>query len=181
MDYAFVNAINYIPLIVMILMLYDIMCQYWIHFIERIRDCGNHLTLPPGMIFNRGIGLFHVHGHIKQCYPRYAPTFIQGAGRVDGEVIETLWSTLNHTAKSARPMSWFHRQEFLDAHMADSNWKKLTGMGSCFSSSDNAFVLMVRSLLPSTQMESLQSQGHRDRRILPADVYQCWRGEDPEL
>ncbi|KAK7686643.1 hypothetical protein QCA50_010243 [Cerrena zonata] len=47
---------------------------------------------------------------------------------LDGEIIETLWSLLNYTAASARAMSWFHRQEYLDTHMCDSNWKKLIGM-----------------------------------------------------
>ncbi|KAK7696323.1 hypothetical protein QCA50_000977 [Cerrena zonata] len=128
MDYAFVNAINYIPAILLILMLYDIMCQFWINFLNRVRNSAGHLSLPGNMTIQRGIGLFHVHGHIKQCYTQFAPTFIQGAGQVDGEVVETLWSVLNHTASSARAMTWNHRQEYLDWHMADSNWKKLTGM-----------------------------------------------------
>ena len=76
-----------------------------------------------------GIGLFHVHGHKKECYPRYAPSFIPGAGMIDGEILETLWNPLNHTASSARSMTWYSRQEYLDAHMGDSNWKKLIHMG----------------------------------------------------
>lgn len=128
-DYAFVNAINYIPLLVIVLLLYDVMCQYWIHFLSRISGVSQYLSLPEGTQIKRGIGLFHVHGHVKECFARYAPTFIQGAGNVDGEVIETLWNPLNHTASSARSMSWFHRQEYLDTHMGDSNWKKLTSMG----------------------------------------------------
>ena len=48
---------------------------------------------------------------------------------LDGEVVETLWSPLNHTSSSARAMTWHHRQEYLDAHMRDSNWLKLVKMG----------------------------------------------------
>lgn len=129
MDYAFVHAMKFIPLMTLVLLLYDIMCQYWVNFKKRIVNYGDLLTLPDNFTIKRGIGLFHVHGHQKECYPRFAPTFIQGAGMVDGEVIETLWHTLNHTASSTRSMSWFHRQEYLDAHMADSNWKKLTKIG----------------------------------------------------
>ena len=51
---------------------------------------------------------------------------------VDGEIIETLWHTLNDTAGSARAMSWYHRQEYLDAHMGDSNWKKMIRIGLIF-------------------------------------------------
>ena len=127
MDYAFLNAFNYLPLILMWFMLYDIMCQYWVHFLERFKQ-SPHLHLPPGLRILRGIGQFHVHGHVKQCFARYAPTFIRGAGMLAGEVIETLWSPLNHTASSARTMTWYHRQEYLDSHMGDSNWKKLVQM-----------------------------------------------------
>ncbi|KAK7680631.1 hypothetical protein QCA50_016413 [Cerrena zonata] len=88
----------------------------------------DELRLPDGVEFKRGIGLFHIHGHVKECFARYAPTFIQGAGMLDGEIIETLWNLLNYTALSARVMSWFHQQEYLDTHMGDSNWKKLIGM-----------------------------------------------------
>ena len=128
-DYAFVNAINSIPKSPSALLLYDIMCQFWLNFLRRIKDCPDFLSLPPDLILKRGIGLFHVHGHVKECYPRYAPTFIRGAAMMDGEVIETLWHVLNHTASSTRAMSWYHRQEYLDAHMADSNWKKMTRIG----------------------------------------------------
>ena len=113
MDYAFVFAINYIPQLIIILML---------------GKAGKYLSIPQGAVLRRGIGLFHVHGHVKECFPRYAPTFIPGAGTIDGEIVETLWSTLNHTASSARSMSLHHRQEYLDAHMGDSNWKKLVRM-----------------------------------------------------
>ena len=86
------------------------------------------LATPLGIHIKKAIGLFHVHGHIKECFARYAPTFIKGSGMLAGEVIETLWSPLNHTASSARTMTWYHRQEYLDSHMGDSNWKKMIGM-----------------------------------------------------
>ena len=129
MDYAIVQAIGYVAIVTYILLLYDIVCQFWVNFLSRIAQCPQLSILPPGLSIIPGIGLFHVHGHKKECYPRYAPSFIRGAGMVDGEIIETLWSPLNHTASSARSMTWFSRQEYLDAHMADSNFKKLIGIG----------------------------------------------------
>ena len=129
MDYAFVYAINYISALLTVLLLYDIMCQFWINFLKRIAEVSTFISIPGNVVIKRGIGLFHVHGHVKECFPRFAPTFIQGAGTIDGEIIETLWNPLNHTASSARSMSWCHRQEYLDAHMGDSNWKKLVKMG----------------------------------------------------
>ncbi|KAI6153823.1 hypothetical protein BKA82DRAFT_4011935 [Pisolithus tinctorius] len=64
-----------------------------------------------------GIGIWHVHGHKQECYARYAPLFMKGAGWVDGEIIETLWG-----------MSSPHRQELLDFQMSDCNFMKMIRM-----------------------------------------------------
>ncbi|KAK7692105.1 hypothetical protein QCA50_003724 [Cerrena zonata] len=146
MDYAFIQAILYIRQSLLVFLLYDIMCQFWVNFLKRLLGMPDELRLPDGVEFKRGIGLFHVHGHVKECFARYAPTFIQGAGMLDGEIIETLWNLLNYTASSARAMTWFHRQEYLDTHMGDSNWKKLVGMVlSIFHKWENAAEQAVES------------------------------------
>jgi len=54
-----------------------------------------YLELAPGLVIIPGIRLFHVHGHQVTCLARFTLTFIKGAGQVDGEIIETLWATLN--------------------------------------------------------------------------------------
>jgi len=56
--------------------------------------------------------------------------FMQGAGHIDGEILETLWAPFNKIPPTARSMSLAHRQEVYDDHMRDSNWKKLVGIGS---------------------------------------------------
>lgn len=136
MDYAFFNALTYIVGFSFFMIIYDIMCQWFTKFALRLNDVRDILNVPDDFLasltLKRAIGLFHVHGHVKECYPRYASTFIRGAGIVDGEVIETLWHVLNDTATSARSMSWWHRQEYLDIHMNDSNWKKCIRMGLLF-------------------------------------------------
>ena len=71
-----------------------------------------------------------------------------------GEIIETLWSPLNHTASSARTMTWYHRQEYLDAHMGDSNWKKVVTLG--------------RSELPLNQKSQLNG-------VLVPSLYRRWQ------
>jgi hypothetical protein len=113
------------------LLSYDLMCQYWKNLEKRFQ--GNpHLMFPQAVEFLRAIGLFHVHGHVDHCYARYAPTFIPGAGMVDGEVLETLWAALNKIADSTRSQSTAHRRETLDDHMNDSNWKKLVGLSESY-------------------------------------------------
>ena len=128
MDYAFVNAINFVNDTETVMVIYDIVCKFMANFKERRMQLPEFLATPLGLKIKKAIGLFHIHGHIKECFARYAPTFIRGSRMLAGEIIETLWSPLNHTASSARTMTWYHRQEYLDSHMGDSNWKKLIGM-----------------------------------------------------
>lgn len=47
---------------------------------------------------------------------------------VDGEILETLWSTLNSISPSLRTSTLAHRSEVLDDHMNDGNWKKMVSM-----------------------------------------------------
>ncbi|KAG1728929.1 hypothetical protein EDB19DRAFT_1832616 [Suillus lakei] len=53
---------------------------------------------------------------------------VNGAGQVDGEILETLWASFNKISPTAHSMSQYHQQEILDDHMWDSNWKKLVGL-----------------------------------------------------
>ncbi|TEB18055.1 hypothetical protein FA13DRAFT_1758863 [Coprinellus micaceus] len=46
----------------------------------------------------------------ESCLARFSPSFISGAGRVGGEILESLWSTTN---------------DVLDANLNDSNTKKI--------------------------------------------------------
>ena len=55
--------------------------------------------------------------------------FMKGAGHIDGEIMETLWSGMNKVSGAARSMSKAHRQETLDDYMRDANWKKTVGIG----------------------------------------------------
>ena len=132
MDYAFVHALaRWQGLIRFILWLYDINCQYHKNLFSRLQGSLSMKEIVDIDQFEIqfGIGLFHVHGHQNSCYCRFAPTFIDGAAMVDGEVIESLWEPLNHIAGSTRAMTYFHRQETIDLHMNDSNWKKTTRIG----------------------------------------------------
>lgn len=107
-----------------ILFIYDIVCQYIIYLNQRIGH-----RLPAGLIIDAAIGLFHVHGHKDQCFFRYATTFIPGAAIVAGEILESLWSTLNSVTPAMRTATLAHRAEIMDDHMTDSNHKKMLTMG----------------------------------------------------
>ncbi|KAI0712611.1 hypothetical protein C8Q76DRAFT_622017, partial [Earliella scabrosa] len=125
MDYATNWVLAFLNGLTTILLLYDIMCQYFVHLRARFEQ-SPHLHLPPGLTILRGIGQFHVHGHLPRCFARYSANFIRYAGIQDGEILETLWARLNEIAGSTRGMSSAHRREVIDDHMNDSNWMKLT-------------------------------------------------------
>ena len=106
-----------------VLLIYDIACQYIIHLAERI----GHL-LPPGLMIDQAIDLFHVHAHKDDCFFRFVTTFIPGAAVVAGQIIESLWSNLNSISPTVRTATLPHRAEMLDDHACDSNHKKMLSM-----------------------------------------------------
>ncbi|KAI1783621.1 hypothetical protein LXA43DRAFT_1102319 [Ganoderma leucocontextum] len=125
MDYVLHWILAYMNGRSFILVMYDIMCQYFVNLLARFR-LSPSLHMPADLTFLRGIGQFHVHGHIAQCFPRFSPNFIRGAGVQDGEIIETLWNKTNTIADCTRGMSSAHRREVIDDTMNNSNWMKLT-------------------------------------------------------
>lgn len=144
-----------------LMLLYDIVCQYFIYLHFRI----GHL-LPAGLTFDRAIGLFHVHGHKDECFFRYAPTFIPGSGVVAGEILESLWSNLNKITPSMRTASLAHRSEMIDDHANDSNYKKMLAM--CKSFVHNLYLpyIISRSDVTCVPLQGSCRNFRRSRRIL---------------
>jgi hypothetical protein len=110
------------------LIAYDVACQWSIHFDKRVKQ-STHLQLPNGLRYIPAVGKFHLGAHREECFAKFSLNFVEGAGQQDGEILETLWASLNKAAGSTRAMSKPHRQEMLDAHILDSNWKKVVNMG----------------------------------------------------
>lgn len=121
-----------------VLLIYDIACQYFVHLQDRI---GTHL--PFGLDIEAAIGLFHVHAHKDQCFFQYATSFIPGAAIVAGEILESLWSTLNSISPTARTATLAHRAEMLDDHASDSNHKKNQGIISSLCRSHRTAIDML--------------------------------------
>ena len=134
-DWAFCEAIKTTNMagILTLLLIYDVMCQYYKHFASRV-ERNPLLEFPADLRLEKAIGLFHVHGHQDECLFRFATSFIKGAGNQAGEVLESLWSPLNRISPSLRTATLAHRAEVLDDHLNDSNWKKLVSIGVYFQS-----------------------------------------------
>ena len=96
--------------------------------------------------------------------------------------VRSLWHILNDTATSARAMSWSHRQEHLDIHMGDSNWKKLTRIGIVQHSSNCFFIFyFFRSSYIIVKVASLPGSVWRCGRISYGTLVPCWRDQDPSV
>ena len=133
------------------LLIYDVVCQYFIHFHDHIGP-----EIPFGLQVEAAIGLFHVHAHKDECFFQYATSFIPGAGVVAGEILESLWSSLNSISPMARTATLAHQAEMLDDHASDSNHKKLLGIISNLCKCHRTAINMVESA--QLYYENLTSQ-----------------------
>jgi hypothetical protein len=131
-DYSVCNALNFNSAgLRESLIIYDVYCQYGVHFEDRTQDCSEYLYRDPDMKILGAIGKFHLADHVDSCFSKWSLNFMKGAGHIDGEIMETLWSGMNKVSAAARSMTKAHRQETLDDYMRDSNWKKTVGIGGC--------------------------------------------------
>ena len=110
------------------LITYDICCQWIIHFQERVAE-SESLELSDSWNITGAVGKWHLAVHIPECFPKYTLNFVEGAGEVDGDILETLWSGMDEVAGLAQAMSLAHHQEVLDDYMNDSNWRKMIRTG----------------------------------------------------
>ena len=75
------------------------------------------------------VGKWHLAAHIPECFSKFTLNFVEGAGQVEGEILETLWSGMDEVAGLAQAMSIAHHQEVVDEYMNDSNWRKIIRIG----------------------------------------------------
>jgi len=134
-DFAVCQAANYrtgdIHGLLLILLIYDIACQWAINFHNRVQQ--NPSLTFPGLSQRLlvAVGKFHLGVHVKSCFWKHSLNFISGAGHLDGEIMETIWSQMNGIAATTRSMTHGHRWEVLNDFMGDFNFKKLVSMGEC--------------------------------------------------
>jgi hypothetical protein len=163
-----------------VFLLYDLVCSYWIYLLARI----GHL-LPMDLEIDRAIGLFHVHDHKDECFFRFASSFIPGSGIVAGEILESLWSSLNRITPSTRT-ALAHRAEVIDDHASGSNHKKALGMGKTilvehnfkpFTSLFTAAVLCNRFIQAREMVQETIYYYNEMTSIVPPTLKQKWEGE----
>ena len=129
MDYSICNALSYRTKgLRKGLVIYDIGCEWIINFLRRLLQ-SNHMTLDSALEILVAVGKFHLNAHVLNCFVKFSLNFMEGAGQIDGEILETLWSAFNKIAGSARTMTKAGRREVYDDFLRDTNFKKLVGIG----------------------------------------------------
>ena len=128
MDYSICQALKRFLGHDQALIIYDICCQWSIHFRECVAQ-SEFLELWDSLKITGAIGKWHLATHIPECFAKFTLNFIEGAGQVEGKILETLWSGLDEVAGLAQAMSTAHHQEVLDEYMNDSNWHKIIRIG----------------------------------------------------
>jgi len=121
-----------------VITIYDVACQWSRNFKRRVQG-SKYLDIPADLEVVPAVGKWHLGAHVVDCFPKFSLNFIQGIGQVDGEILETLWSTTNKVAGTTRAMGKSHRSEVLDDNMYDSNWKKWVGIGKSIPSDIKLF------------------------------------------
>jgi hypothetical protein len=71
--------------------------------------------------------------HGKKNHVQYSFTFTRGVGRVDGEGIERLWSTLKGGAVQTIEMGPGARRDTFNDFCGFSNWRKTIGLSEKIS------------------------------------------------
>jgi hypothetical protein len=113
-----------------IIFTYDIACQYYKNFWDRMRRLPEylHLNIPPSNLFFY-VPNFHLPPHQEKCHPLYSLHFAPGAGMSNGEGIEQNWENSNGAANQTKQMGPGSRQDTLDDILGAHNYRKTLALG----------------------------------------------------
>ncbi|KAK0463310.1 hypothetical protein IW261DRAFT_1554191 [Armillaria novae-zelandiae] len=110
---------------------YDIACQWHKNFFVRMGKYPAQLRLHQieGNILYL-VPKFHLPAHILQCRNDFSFNFSAKVGRTDGEAPKRGWAATNALANSTKEMGPGSRQDTLDDHFGDYNWRKVIILAS---------------------------------------------------
>lgn len=129
MDYVFLSALRGLAVVAVVVM-YDIACQWGIHWASRMQSFPEdlHLNLEEVEV-RKAIGKLHLPAHRGKCKELYSLNYLPNVARTDGEAIERSWSMTNPASFSTREMTSGHRHDAIDSLIGAINWRKLIGFG----------------------------------------------------
>lgn len=128
MDYLLLSVLSYFQLLFLIIS-YDIACQYFIKFWERMKRMPSRwlLKIPETNVLWK-VPNFHLPPHKKKCHGPFSLHFTRGAGMTHGEGVEQNWSFSNGAAASTRLMGPGARHATLEDIFGFHNYDRVLAM-----------------------------------------------------
>jgi Kyakuja-Dileera-Zisupton transposase len=117
--------------ILLLVLSYDIICQWATNFKLRIPQFPSFMRIPPEIfvIIKYVIPKFHIYGHGARCQYRFSLNFLRWSARTNGEEPERWWAHINPISMSTKEMSPGSRTDVIDDHAGAWNFRKITGFG----------------------------------------------------
>lgn len=130
MGYTFGSSLTLFSLIPLILISYDIACQWFVNLQKRIADhWPTEITPPAATKFIPAIPKMHEPAHGKANHQMYSLNYIPGVGQSDLEAPERIWSPHNVLGNSTKTQGPGSRQDVLDDHFNFWNYSKYVSLG----------------------------------------------------
>ncbi|KAK0438381.1 hypothetical protein EV421DRAFT_1891948 [Armillaria borealis] len=127
-DRVVVQALNDVEVEVVIS--YDIICQWGVHFWERMAEFPDdtRLKLTQDAII-MCMPKFHLWAHKPQCHARFSFNYVCGSGQMHGETIKENWADSNKASAQTKMMGPGARQDTLDDIFGFHNYRIMESFG----------------------------------------------------
>jgi len=158
MDYMFASAVAAavapLPLLPLLLISYDIACQWFTNLFKRMDERWPEelqAKLPTTTRIIPAIPKLHEPAHKAANHKVYSLNYIPGVGESDCKCPEHIWGPHNALGNSTKTMGPGSRQDTLDDHFSFWNWEKYVGMGKT----------LARKYKHAVAERNIQLEGHR--------------------
>ena len=150
-DAAWLSGLKAYQTLLLLVAIYDIACQFMIHFLSRMTAAAPHLegltslepedtTKVPRTIF--GVPKWHEAAHEASCRYLFGLRYTEGTGQTDGEVQERNWARLIGLALSRREMLGGHRHDKMNDFHGHANEERTRVLRKSSVDDPRAFVAL---------------------------------------
>ena len=152
MDFLVGSTLHAFALLLLILISYDIACQWFINLFTRIEDhWPDEIKIPSTTQLIPAIPKLHEPMHGRANHEVFSLNFIPGVGKSDLETPERVWSAHNGLGNSTKTQGPGGRHDVLDDHFGFWNWLKYVALGKTLMSKYKAAIIE----------RNIQVEGHR--------------------
>jgi len=152
MDFLVGSTLHGFYLLLLILISYDIACQWFINLFTRIDDhWPDEIKIPPTTQLIPAIPKLHEPMHGRANHEVFSLNYIPGVGKSDLETPERVWSAHNGLGNSTKTQGPGGRHDVLDDHFGFWNWLKYVALGKTLMSKYKAAIVE----------RNIQVEGHR--------------------